>query len=195
MSFGKPPGKARTPRDFSKPRARRTLDQDGLRALAIRYVERYATTRAKLLTYMGRKLRERDWTGERPADPEAIADRFVELGYVDDRIYGEAKARSLSVRGYGAMRVEGALRQAGVDEDLRDEIRGTLDAQRSLLAYAQRRRFGPYARDEPDADRIRKQFAACMRAGHEAGLVKRLMAARDAGALEREWAAEEDLLD
>ncbi|MGB3723419.1 MAG: RecX family transcriptional regulator [Pacificimonas sp.] len=192
MAFGKASGKPRKPRDFSQPRKRRTLDQEGLRALAIRYVERYATTRAKLLAYMGRKLRERDWTGDAAADLEGIADRFVELGYVDDRIYGEAKARSLSARGYGAMRVEGALRQAGVDEDLREEIRDTLDARQALLAFAKRRRFGPYAREEVDADKARKEFAACMRAGHSVDLVKRLMGASDAGALETEWAEEEE---
>lgn len=60
------------------------LDEDALRELALRYVGRFATSRGKLLAYLARKLRERGWGGEAPADPEALVARFAELGYVDD---------------------------------------------------------------------------------------------------------------
>ena len=73
-----------------------------LERLALRYVERFATTRGRLTDYLKRKIRERGWEGE-PADPAAIAERFAELGYIDDRAYGEAKAS-----GDGAARVGSA---------------------------------------------------------------------------------------
>jgi regulatory protein len=42
-------------------RALPPLDQAALQELALRYVGKYATTRAKLRAYLGRKLRERGW--------------------------------------------------------------------------------------------------------------------------------------
>ncbi|MEM8826276.1 MAG: RecX family transcriptional regulator [Pseudomonadota bacterium] len=171
----------------------RALDEETLQALALRYVERYATTRMKLLRYLARKLRERGWSedAERPADLEALADRFVALGYVDDRLYGEAKARGLGARGYGRRRVEGALKAAGVAETLREEITLTLDAKTALLTLARRRRFGPFAREAPDRDVARKQFAAMVRAGHAPDLVARLMQFDDAEVLMAEWQDED----
>ncbi|HEX6741396.1 MAG TPA: RecX family transcriptional regulator, partial [Sphingomicrobium sp.] len=50
------------------------LDEQRLDELALRYVGRFATTRAKLRSYLERKLRERGWKGNRPADAEAIAE-------------------------------------------------------------------------------------------------------------------------
>ncbi|HYZ48955.1 MAG TPA: RecX family transcriptional regulator, partial [Sphingomonas sp.] len=40
------------------------LDAPALERFALRYVERYATTRARLADYLSRKLRERGWAGE-----------------------------------------------------------------------------------------------------------------------------------
>ena len=70
--------------------------------LALRYVERFATTRGKLSDYLTRKIRERGWAGERPADPVAVAQRMADLGYVNDRLYAEAKAGAMTRRGLGA---------------------------------------------------------------------------------------------
>ena len=190
MGFGKTPARREDRRRARERRPRPPLDADALGALALRYVERYATTHGKLLRYLARKLRERGWReGEAPADPEALADRLVSLGYVDDRLYGEAKARSLSARGFGARRVEGALREAGVAETLRSEIGDALDERAALLVYARRRRFGPYAGEVADPDQARKHYAACLRAGHAPPLVARLMATDAEGreALEAEW--------
>ena len=58
----------------SKPRP--PLDRKGLEELALRYVGKYATTRAKLTSYLARKLRERGWSHSAEPDLEAIANRF-----------------------------------------------------------------------------------------------------------------------
>jgi regulatory protein len=72
------------------------LDQAALQELALRYVGKYATTRAKLRTYLGRKLRERGWEGDREPDLEVLGNRFAELGYIDDASYALGQSRSLS---------------------------------------------------------------------------------------------------
>ena len=105
------------------------LDQHKLEELALRYVERFATTRARLRDYLRRKLRERGWKGDADPDLAAIADKFASLGYVDDAAYALNKARSLSGRGYGKRRLVQKLRVAGV-EDADGEEPGRLPMKR-----------------------------------------------------------------
>ena len=72
MSKTHPPNRER--------RVLQPLDEQGLNGLALRYVERFATTRAKLRAYLDRKLRERGWaeagvpTAECPYTWEGQAD-------------------------------------------------------------------------------------------------------------------------
>jgi regulatory protein len=153
------------------------LDPAGLESLALRYVERFATTRARLTDYLVRKLRERGWEGDQP-DPAAIAQRMADLGYVDDRAYGEAKAAAMARRGLGARRVAGALRHAGVRGDDADALEPAI-GERSVaaaIAFARRKRIGPFAEQEPDRLLREKQMGALLRAGHSPDLARRILA-------------------
>src|SRR3954453_12835163 len=112
--------------------SRRTLpplDESKLNELALRYVGRFATTRAKLRSYLQRKVRERGWNGAREPDLTRVADRFAEQGYVDDAAYALAKSEALTVRGYGKRRVLDRLREAGVTEDDGAAAREHADAE------------------------------------------------------------------
>src|SRR3546814_14114701 len=93
-------------------RSLKPLDAAALDRLALRYVERFATTRAKLAAYLARKIRERGWAGAR-VEPAEVASRRAALGYVDDRAFAEARAHSMTRRGLGGRRVAGAARVAG----------------------------------------------------------------------------------
>lgn len=150
------------------------LDRDRLQEMALRYVSRFATTRAKLLTYLHRKLRERGWAGEGEADPEALAERFVELGYVDDAAFARAKAGSLGARGYGARRVQQALTMAGVSEADSEEAKAAADASavEAALRFARRRRIGPFADRTPEPAGREKAIAAMIRAGHSFSIAR-----------------------
>jgi regulatory protein len=143
------------------------LDRSALERLALRYVERFATTRGKLAVYLARKIRERGWEGE-PADPVAIAERFAELGYVDDRLYAESKASAMARRGLGARRVSEALRHAGVQERDAEAVAPAIDsrARETAIAFARKRRIGPFAAAEADRVTMAKQVGAMVRAGH-----------------------------
>jgi regulatory protein len=156
------------------------LDQERLRELALHYVGRFATTRAKLTIYLQRKLRERGWEGDQPADVEALVSRIGELGYVDDRAFALAKAGALTSRGMGGRRVRQALNQAGVGEgDAEDGIDLAADrAAESALRFAQRRRIGPFALTRPDPAAREKSLAAMVRAGHDFAMSRRIV---DAG--------------
>ena len=144
------------------------LDHKGLEEIALRYVGRFATTKAKLTSYLWRKVRERGWNGTEDPDPVSLARRFCELGYIDDGAYALAKSRSLSSRGYGRHRLEQKLRLAGVGEEdgaaAREEAEG--EALDCALRYAKRRRIGPWASGKPDPKLRQKAIAAMVRAGH-----------------------------
>lgn len=149
-----------------------------LESLALRYVERFATTRARLADYLGRKIRERGWSSDRAADPVALAQRMADLGYIDDRAWGEAKAAAMTRRGLGGRRVAGALHQAGVTGDDADAVRPVIDAGTvdAALAFARRRRIGPFASEPADRPMREKQVAALLRAGHAPDLARRIVA-------------------
>lgn len=161
-------------RDAGSRRAPVPLDRARLEELAIRYVSRFATTRAKLESYLRRKLRERGWAEGGEPDLQALAGRFVELGYIDDAAYARAKATSLLGRGYGQGRVRQALSVAGVSEEDGTEARAVVEdgAVESALRFARRRKLGPYAIERLDPPAREKALAAMLRAGHSFRLAK-----------------------
>jgi regulatory protein len=155
------------------------LDEGKLNELALRYVGRFATTRAKLRSYLARKLRERGWDGAREPDVAAIAQRFAEQGYVDDSSYALSKAQSLTGRGYGGRRVAQALKAAGVEEEESAGAREHAEAEAvsSALRFARRRRVGPFADSAPrDPREKEKALAAMIRAGHGFELSRSILA-------------------
>lgn len=154
------------------------LDESKLNELALRYVGRFATTRSKLRSYLSRKLRERGWDGARDADPERIAERFAEQGYIDDAAYALAKSQALTGRGYGKRRVLERLREAGVAEDDGAAAREHADgaAIEAALRFARRRRIGPFAKEPFRDPREReKAVGAMIRAGHAFALSRAIV--------------------
>jgi regulatory protein len=154
------------------------LDAASLDRMALRYVERFATTRAKLATYLRRKLRERGWAGTDPPDVEGLTERMATLGYVDDEAWATAKAEAMTRRGLGARRVRQALSHAGVEADDAAVVAPTLEATRieSALAFARRRRIGPYAPVAvTDRAAIERDMGRMVRAGHAPDLSRRIV--------------------
>jgi regulatory protein len=165
--------------DARRPRkARPPLDERSLSELALAYVGRFATTRAKLRDYLGRKVRERGWYGEREPDYAATAERLAELGYIDDAGFALSKARSLSARGYGKRRLLDKLRSAGVGEEDAVAAREHSDSEAlaAALKFAERRRIGPFAPVQLQDPRQRdKAIAAMVRAGHGFALARSIV--------------------
>ena len=151
------------------------LDAASLDRLALRYVERFATTRSRLAQYLVRKIRERGWEGA-SADPAAVAEKLAELGYIDDRAFGEARAAAMGRRGLGKRRVTGALHQAGIVEEDRDAIVPAVEdrALETALAFARRRRIGPFAVVRAERPEREKHIAAMIRGGHDFTLSRRI---------------------
>lgn len=162
-----------------------TLDE-----LALAYVARFAASAAKVEQYLARKLRERGWEGERPADPAAIVARFVELGYINDAAWARAKSGGLLRRGYGTRRVDQTLGAAGIAETVREEVRaGEGEARRAAITLAARRRLGPWGKSGGDPAARSKQIAAMLRAGHGFDAARAVVDAPSVADAEA-WAAE-----
>jgi len=175
-----------------QPRTPVPLDSKRLEELALRYVGRYATSKAKLVAYLSRKLRERGWNETREPDLEAIAERFSELGYVDDAAFALAKSRSLTGRGYGRRRLDDKLRAAGIGDEDAAEARdhAEREAVDAALRFAQRRRIGPFAHDDSDPRGREKAIAAMVRAGHSFAIASAVARLAAGAVVDREDLAE-----
>ena len=169
--------KRRLPSDRSK----RPLGAAKLDELALAYVARFATSRAKLLRYLARKVRESEWMDDIDAMAacEAVADRMEALRYLDDRQYAAMRAGAMTRRGLGVRRVKAQLHVDGITaEDSGEAIEAAENAAvAAAVGFARRRRFGPFAVRATEDPKLReRQVAAFMRAGHSLALARRILA-------------------
>ena len=155
------------------------LDPATLDAIAVRYLERFQTSRARLVRLLGQKLRQRGWQeGLPPPDVEAVADRMVALGYVNDAAFAEARARGLTRRGMGAGRVRTTLSAYGIDADTSAAALEGHDALQAALDFARRKRLGPFGPPLTDPRVRNRQMGAMARAGHPQALARAILNAR-----------------
>lgn len=147
---------------------RPALDQQALRDIALAYVGRYATSRARLSRYLVRKLRERGWNGEDEPDVAGLTARFCELGYVDDAAFARMKGASMGRRGLGVARVRSALAADGIGEIDRAaaEEQARAESWTAAETLARKKRIGPYAANRADPRQRERQIAMFLRAGH-----------------------------
>lgn len=173
----------------------RPLNSRKMRDMALRYVARYATSSHKLQQYLIRKLKERGWEDDSPADVDALVAYCVAQGFIDDALYAENKAASLSRRGYGRRRIDDTLRASGIRADDGEAARDHGDAMRwkSALLLAKKRHIGPFSRDNradeadcadaaeaPERQKLRqKQIQMMARAGHDFVVASALVDARN----------------
>ncbi|MGQ0560012.1 MAG: regulatory protein RecX [Sphingosinicella sp.] len=164
----------------ARSQARPPLNAQALEQAALNYAARYTTTRARLDVYLRRKLYERGWSGVGEPPVEALVEKVVALGYVDDQAFAMARGASLGRRGYGERRLVQSLRGAGVSNEDAAGARSVAEdnAWESALRFARRRRLGPFAETVLDRPARDKAVAAFLRAGHPLELALRLVRAR-----------------
>ncbi|WP_373476206.1 regulatory protein RecX [Sphingorhabdus sp.] len=153
------------------------LNQERLRGLALHYVGKYATTRAKLANYLHRKINERGWDDASGPEIEALIERLCELGYINDAQFAEARSRALVRRGFGKRRLDDDLRSAGVDVQDAQLARENAEISgfESAENFARRKRIGPFANEPATLEKRQKQLQAFLRAGHSFDFAKRFV--------------------
>jgi regulatory protein len=159
------------------------LDPPALEKLALAYVQRFQTTRARLCRYLQRKIAERGWAGADPPALAALGERMALLGLVDDRAFAEARARAALARAHGRARLRQQLSADGVAEADRWPALAALDPLTQAIAYARRRRLGPFGPRIEDRRQRERQIGAMVRAGHPLGIARQVVEAPDEAAL------------
>lgn len=168
-------------RRASPDRSKRPLGAARLDELALAYVARFATSRAKLTRYLSRKIRESEWSDDLDAMTAcaAVADRMERLQFLDDRQYATMRGAAMTRRGLGVRRVKAQLYVDGIDAaDSGEAIEAAEEAAlTAAVGFARRRRFGPFGIRPVDDPKLReRQVAAFLRAGHSLTLTRRILA-------------------
>lgn len=153
------------------------LNAERMRGLALHYVGKYATSRAKLAAYLNRKIAERGWDDSDGPHVDALIERLCELGYVNDKQFAEARSRALVRRGFGIRRLDEDMRAAGITGP--DGLHARKEAEQSRFVaaenFARRKRIGPFANIATPPEKRQKQLQAFLRAGHAFDLAKRFV--------------------
>ncbi len=154
----------------------RKITPQSLDNAALHYLGRFGTSAENLRRVLMRRVeRAAHAHGGDPAVGEAwveaLVERYLASGLLDDRAFAEARASSLHRRGLPAHGIRVRLRQKGVgDDDLEAALAGLGDGaaaveRRAAVNLARRRRLGPFRPGEGRAARRDRDLAALARAG------------------------------
>ncbi len=167
-----------------------------LEKAALAYQGRYAAPAAHLSRMLLAKVERSAWFHgtDREAGAaavETIVQRLVERGLVDDALYAEARTRSLRRRGASGRAIRGRLAAKGVAPALVERALDRLDRDlgapelAAALAYARRRRIGPYRTPAARGAARNRDLAALGRQGFDYDTARRVIDADDLDDLER----------
>lgn len=193
-----PPRKRKVPRKVSR---------SFLMNAAVYYLQRFSSSRAGVRrVLMGKVRRSLAHHGgdaeEAAAWVDEVLDTLQKQGFLNDATFAEARAHSLAARGTAGRAIRMKLAEKGVDKDTIDAALATLaeevghrtgqgeDANPDLtaaVAYARRRRLGPYRLDpQARADRRDRDMAALARQGFSPAIALQVIDAEDLAELEDE---------
>ena len=172
-----------------------------LREIARRYVERYIPSVRQTEAVLWRKVRRATGTLRDGSDPapviDAIITEFCARRILDDDRLAAALVHEYHRRGDAMPLMRSKLRRKRIASDVADAALRSLDHEvksagldprrQRALAYARRRRLGPWRRDpEKRAARREKDLGAMGRAGIPWGLAKEIIDHPDLDLLEEQ---------
>ncbi len=172
-----------------------------LRNSALYYLQRYASSSAHLrrllLAKVARSARAYDSdpemeAGKGAAAVEALIAELLGAGLLDDARYAGERARILHRRGASMRGIRAGLRAKGIEADDIERALAGLDEEAAepelaaALAYARKRRLGPYGNPGAREDRREKDLAALGRKGFGYDLARRVIETDDLAELEDE---------
>jgi regulatory protein len=175
----------------------RRITQDYLERAALHHLERYASSSENLRRVLSRKV----WKAARLSDEEhavdeaaaaewieAVVAKLQRAGLLDDRAYAEGRVVSLRRQGESARGIAMKLSAKGVS---RETVEVALDLDEpenddvaAAVAYARRRRLGPWRKPDEREERRDRDMAALARKGYALDLCRRVIEAHDIAAAE-----------
>jgi regulatory protein len=170
------------------------IDAAQLEAWGLSYLARYASSAENLRRILQRRVRRRlpaggDREPVRAADLliDALVARYREVRLLDDAAYAAARVRRDLARGRSLRHIAAALASQGVAiEDAMAALAGLRDGAAAepelvaAVAFARRRRLGPFRARPAEAER---ELAAFARAGFAQHIAERVLACADAAAV------------
>lgn len=171
-----PPTKRKQPRKVSA----RYLEN-----AALHYLKRYSATVSQLRQVLMRRVDRsvRFHGGERTEAVgwvNALVEKLVRDGLVNDTAYAEVKAHSLRASGRSARVIAQKLKLKGVAKEVVAEQVAVASAEVSedaaALIWARKKRLGPFRRDlKTRADNRQRDLASLARAGFSFALAKKII--------------------
>ena len=175
----------------------RRITPQYLERAALHHLERYATSSENLRRVLTRKV----WKAARLAEEgnavdeeeaaawiEAVVEKLQRAGALDDRAYAEGRVVSLRRQGESARGIAMKLGAKGVP---RETVAAALELDEpenddvaAAVAYARRRRLGPWRKPGEREERHDRDMAALARKGYRLDLCRRVIEAQDAFAAE-----------
>ena len=156
-----------------------------LKNKALHYLERYASTEAKLAETLKRfAIRKLSQYSAADIEPHIAytVSQCVSLGYIDDEAFAQTKWDSGLRSGRSPQWLAQKLRLAGIHNDIISALREAEaedpDSElRAAIISARKRRIGPFARVIPTefADK-QKHMARLVRAGFSLSIARHVMA-------------------
>ncbi|WP_044185568.1 regulatory protein RecX [Hyalangium minutum] len=173
---GRPPGTPKKPRKVS-PRY--------LENAALHYLKRYAATVSQLKRVLLRKVDRslRFHGGDRTEAlqwVDALTDKLIRNGLMNDQAYAGQKAQSLRASGRSARVIAQKLRMKGVAPEIVSEklAEATAEVSEDAAAriWARKKRLGPFRRDAQSRQENRQRdLAALARAGFSFATAKKII--------------------
>jgi regulatory protein len=184
----------------------RPIDAALIEEWALSYLGRYASTAENLRQVLRRRVRRRlgsegEGGREGVASVESLIDtlvgRYRETGLVNDAAYAASRARRGVTQGRSLRRIAAGLAAKGVAAadtaaaiaSLRDEATD-LDLA-AAIAFARRRRLGPFRRDPRPRERA-SELAAFARAGFSRRTAETILACPDEAAVQALLAGDDE---
>jgi regulatory protein len=157
---------------------------------ALHYLERYAAPRAGVKAVLQRSVMRAQRRGDSipqavPEWIEAALDKLERAGYLSDKSFAETKLVSLRRAGTSSQKIRQKLAVKGVTVDVVADVleHDESDDRQAAVAFARRRRLGPYADEKKRAALKDKHIAALARAGFSLTIARWVVNAVDAEAL------------
>jgi len=166
------------------------VTKERLGNIALHYLERYASSAANLRRVLLRRVdRSARLHGTDAAEGaewvDALVERYLRAGLINDKVYAEAVTQSLRRRGASTRMVKQKLAVKGVDagtvDAALDATGGADDASdlKAAFAYAKRRRLGPFGPAATRQDRRQRDMAALGRAGFGYATARKVVEAKE----------------
>jgi regulatory protein len=194
-AFGSAMRKPRSAEDKAKPKRPPNVTRVGLEGAALRYLERFDCSVARLKKVLSERVAKAARAGvpeaaAAPAIVELILERYQESGLINDQRFAKNFAERQRDRGASRRMIEQKLRARGISSETVEQLLPRNESASSELeaaqAFARRRRLGPHRKPELREAFLRKDLMAMARAGFNYDVASRVIGVGNSTSFEDE---------